>query len=126
MRIVLYIFILSFCLLSCKTNTQKTQIPEYILKELEQLSLMPDSLLTNKQLHLKENLFDIIVNSVKIENKKFVNTSTPIDFEKRKLSKYYYYILEKNIEELNQADFSPKSLHEIYDEMLERYFVKKE
>ncbi|MDR0824663.1 MAG: hypothetical protein LBN74_06175 [Prevotella sp.] len=110
---------------SCQQKPKEVQIPEYITEEIKQISSTPDSLLTSEQIKIKSDVFDILKASLKIENNKLVNKSTPENFEKRGLSKYYYYVLEKNIEEVNNSvnnsEFGYKNIEEVYDDMLKAY-----
>lgn len=114
---------LSLCLfpfIGCKKTTN--QIPQSIIDEVTQLSMTPDSLLSPTQLSTKKDIYEIIKRTTKVKNNKLVTTATQNDFEQKGMSKYYYYILLKNIKEINSTlDTNPYSMQEMYDQILQNF-----
>lgn len=81
-------------------NAIAITIPNDTLKKL--LSLTgADSTLTQKQLDEKGKLMKIMNEFLRVEKNHFLLLAKPQDFEKVGLSRYYYGILKKNIEEVN-------------------------
>jgi hypothetical protein len=103
---------------SCQTKKENVEIPEYIINGISRLSSTPDSLLTSEQMDLKKKFFKIMSVSLKLENNKIINKSKPEDFEKQGLSKYYYYLLEKNVNEVNNFELRNKSISDIYSDIM--------
>jgi hypothetical protein len=117
----IFIVFLFISALSCQSKKADIHIPAYIIDEVSQISSTPDSLLTLEQKELKMKIFEIMKTSLKLENNKIVNRSKVRDFEKQGLSKYYYYLLEKNIEEVNNFELKDKSIGDIYSDLFKEF-----
>jgi hypothetical protein len=118
-----YFLLLAFAFLfsldaSCQHKAENIEIPECIINEVRKIASTPDSLLTSAQINLKKKLSQIMKSSLKLEKNKIVNKSKPEDFEKQGLSKYYYYLLEKNVDEFNNSEPYNKSIeHDIINQL---------
>jgi len=121
MRYYILLIIIILLFISCQSKKVDVDIPAYIINEVRQISSTPDSLLTLEQKDLKARIFEIMKTSLKLENNKIVNKSKIKDFERQRLSKSYYYLLEKNIEEINNFELKDKSINDIYSDLFKEF-----
>lgn len=116
-----------FCLISfIACNSKKSlktdiddlyaAIPRDTLKELLSISGFPDSTLTESQLVTKKKLNKLLEEHLIVENNQFVLLAEPKDFEKAGVSKYYYILYKKNLNDVNRSIDSLKiqNLDEIF------------
>lgn len=116
-KLITRLILCSFLFIGCAASTQK--IPQSIIEEVEQLSVLPDSLLSPEQVSKKKSIFEIIQNYTKVESDNLVTTATLRDFKHKGLSKHHYRYYLKNIREINLLlERSPLSMQEMYDRML--------
>lgn len=110
MKYIFLYFLFAVFLIAChggKTSKVGTDannaitIPNDTLKELLSLTGVPDSTLSQKQLDEKGKLIKIMDEFLRVEKNHFVLHAKPQDFVRVGLSKYYYDILKKNIDEFN-------------------------
>ncbi|MDD4438814.1 MAG: hypothetical protein PHS04_12375 [Tissierellia bacterium] len=103
MKKLCVVFILFFLLFlsGCKVKNSYTLNSTY--EELKELTERSDSQLSNEQLIKKNMLFTIVKESVRVEDNRFHNYSKPKDFENNKLSRFYFDILEKSVNDANKA-----------------------
>jgi LAS superfamily LD-carboxypeptidase LdcB len=99
----LAVLMLLFCF-ACGNYKKNLNTETYTstLQELNEFIEKPDDLLTQKEKDKRDLLFNLVLDKVSIKNNQFYSSATAKDFTDRRLSKYYYDILEKSIKETNQ------------------------
>lgn len=96
-------------------------LPQDFLDQVEKYSLTPDSMLSAIELNAKINAYEIIKKGVKLEDGKLVNYTTKGQFEDKGLPKYWYYLIQQNVDQLNAEAAKNDSINltEIYNLMMQ-------
>jgi hypothetical protein len=89
---------------SLKTDVDElyAAIPKDTLKELLSIAGFPDSTLTSSQLATKKKINKLLEEHLTVVDNQFVLLAEPKDFEKVGLSKYYYIMYKKSLNDTNR------------------------